>query len=355
MGRNQLSRSRDSKDMAHTSGRSIRIGLVADTHEAAEPWTLIEELGKQKCDFYVHLGDIGGSQLTTRFVHEFKRTLGNLDHLGRKDRERYEKLRSQGLTPIWSYIEMRMGDSLDLRKQRMDETVASYSQVIGGLSKLKPVYFVSGNIDRALAGFENIKPLFEKNGVTLISEPKTIDLGDQAVILWPSMKVLNQEFARQLDEIVDDLGGRLRSKKRAVVLAHEQLFKGPPPNKYAENVERAGFKALTVPYFEPSPTWRHLLKLFRSLPPSVDLAFVHGHVHDPCYVIQAGAPYLKGTGEFGLEYRLHGINSGCDGVKRGRRVVRIFCVPANEVMVLKLETQNVRIESVAGGGAWRTT
>ena len=347
MSKNRLSTSTSSSDMAYSNKRDIRIGIVADTHEASDPRLLIEELGRQSCDFYVHLGDIGGSPLTTRLVHEYKQTLGNLDHLNREDRERFDQLRNQGLTPIWSYIEMRMGESQELRQQRLDETTASYALVIEAMAKLEPVYFVSGNIDRALANSDSVRPAFEKNGVSLITEPRLIDLDDQAVVLWPSMKVLSPEFARNLERVIDDFNGRLRSKRRVVVMAHEQLFKGPPPAKYAENVERAGYKALTVPYFEPSPTWQYLLRLFRALPLSTDLAFVHGHVHDPCQVIQAGAPYLKGTPEAGLEYRLYGIATACNGgIKRGRRTLRIFCVPANEAMVLMLEPHRVRIESV---------
>lgn len=352
MGRNLMSTSTSAQDMRHIK-TDTRIGIVADTHEASDPQTLVERLEEQHCDFYVHLGDIGGSKLTNKLVHEYKQTLGNLDHLSPADRERFEQLRSQGLTPIWSYIEMRMGGDSELRRQRLIETGDSYALVIGAMSRLHPVYLLSGNVDRALANADNVRPSFERYGIPLVTEPMLVDLGDQAAALWPSMKVLTEEFAQHLEEVVNGFVGELQSKKRVVVLAHEQLFKGPPPKKYIENVERAGYKALTVPYFEPNPTWRQLLRLFRSLPTSVDLVFVHGHVHDPCQVIQAGAPYLRGTSELGLEYRLYGLASaGCDGAAgRGRRTVRIFCVPANEAMVLVLGRQRARIESI-GVDAW---
>lgn len=331
----------------------MRIGLVADTHVARDPLTLIEALGKQTCDFYVHLGDIGGSQLTSKLVHEFKQAGDNLSHLSRDERERFEQLKSQGMAPTLAYIEMRVGHDRDARERQLMETSASYARVVGSMSRLSPVYFLSGNIDRFVFRSDRVGPTFERNGVTLITEPEVIEFPDQAVVLWPSMKHLTPQLGQDLDRLVGDLSTRLRSKRRVIVLAHEQLFKGPPPKRYRENVARAGYKALTVPYFEPNPTYRYLLKMFRSLPSSVDLAFVHGHVHDPCRVIQAGAPYLKGNPQLGLVYRLHGIaatlSPGQHTIVR-RRTLRIFCVPANEAMVLALEDRGVKMRGVGGTG-----
>ncbi|MCL5961577.1 MAG: hypothetical protein M1358_20065 [Chloroflexi bacterium] len=329
----------------------LRIGLIADTHEASDPLALIRLLGRQRCDLNVHLGDIGGSKYTSKLVHEFKENLGNLDHLTPEDQESYDELRKKGTPAIWAYIEMRTRHDPKSHERRVLETTKSYASVIEAMSQLRRIFFVSGNIDRALSKMDGVRTILEENGVDLIAEPKLIELGDQAIALWPSMKPVTQKLARRLDTIIADFVNRLENKRRLVVLAHEQLFKGPVPKTYRENVKRAGLKALTVPFYEPNPTWVHLMSLFRLLPAYVDLVFVHGHVHDPCNVIMAGAPYLKGTPELGLAYRLYGFGSpssadNCD--RRGRRTVRIFCVPADEAMIIVLDGQGVRMETLGG-------
>ncbi|MBI4318935.1 MAG: hypothetical protein HY675_10620 [Chloroflexi bacterium] len=326
----------------------LRIGLVADTHEAQDPVSLIRRLGELGCDYHIHLGDIGGSRLASTLVREFKQRLGNMEHLSREEMHRFDQLKQGGMTPIWAYIETRLGSDPASRSRRVQETQHSYDTVVSEMSKLPATVFISGNIDKSLIKTEVVAPSFARHNARLVVEPSFIDIGATLAVLWPSIKATESQQLRRLEENVSELLHLAENKARVIVFAHEQLFKGPHPPKYKANAEAAGHTPMTVPYFEPNPSWKLLLHFLRTLPPTVGLAFVHGHVHDPQDVIQAGAPYMKGTLSEGLMYRLYGLGTpaSCHGAI-GRRTLRIFTVPANQVAVLGVGPDGVKFEVLA--------
>ena len=330
----------------------LRIGLISDTHEAENPADLIATLASQKCDLYVHLGDIGGSRLASKLVREFKQTLGNLDHLSQSERGRFEDLRMQGMPPMWAYIETKLGADSEAREKRAAEARESYLEVLRAMNMLSNVIMVSGNIDNSLLRTHVLGSDMNEECPRLVSEPELLDLGSRAIIVWPSIKNPSPAIAARVHDLLDSFTQSVRGKEQVIVFAHEQIYKGPSPARYKENVEAAGLQATTVPRYEPNPCWRKLLHLFRSLKPSQDAAMVYGHVHDPHQVIQAGAPYLKGSSSQGLRYRLHGLGSKeatqAPG-RNGRRTVRLFTIPADAVCVLHLTPRRMRLETVYAG------
>ncbi len=327
-----------------------RIGIVSDTHDAQDPVGLIRKLGRQDCDYYVHLGDIGGSRLVAKLVREYKQSLGSLDNLSPEDRRHFHDLRKQGLTPVWAYIETKLGSDLQARSQRLKETRQSWDVVLAEMSKLPDPLFVSGNIDSSLIKTNVVAPEFHRHGLFLIVQPHFLELDSGLAILWPSMKGTEAELVKQLDQTVEQLVELSQNRSRVVILAHEPLFKGPRPHRYMANVEASGLTASTVPYFEPNPSWKLLLRLLRAVPAEVELAFVYGHVHDPHHVIQAGAPYLRGSLAEGLEYRLFGLGSPAAQYRaKGRRALRMFCVPSSRVAVLTVGQDSLQFEIVAVG------
>ncbi|MCL5962080.1 MAG: metallophosphatase family protein [Chloroflexi bacterium] len=328
---------------------TMRIGLISDTHESENPAELIARLGAQQCDLYIHLGDIGGSRLASKFVRQFKQTLGNVDHLSEDNRRRFEELKRQGLTPMWAYIETNLGADPASRLRREKEARDSYLEVFRAMSRLPNAIMVSGNIDNSLLRSHIIGAEIKLQELPLVVEPKLLDLGFRAIILWPSMKNCSGEALAHLNEQVDAFVRAVADKEQILVFAHEQIYKGPSPSKYRENVESAGYCAMTVPRYEPNPRWPLLLRLFRSLKPTQQAAMVYGHVHDPHHVIQAGAPYLKGSLPEGLRYRLYGLGSpekACIPYSGGRQSIRLYTIPTDAVAILNLTRKRMKLEIV---------
>lgn len=329
----------------------MRIGLVADTHEATEPLGLVSELRRHACEMNIHLGDIGGSPFVVAWAREFKANPHYPAGAPPAERQRFEELVRQGMPLIGAYIEAKLQDEPELRRRRRQETQESYDALIGAMSSLASPVFLAGNVDRSLLRAEIVTHCFVKHGVAPVTEPQLLGLGDVALLLWPSMKVADPGAASQLVESIQHWAEQLQDKHRVVVLAHEQLFKGPSPLRYRGNVEAAGHTPKTIPYFEPNPGRAFLLRLLRAVPAVAPTHYVHGHVHDDHTVIQAGAPYLRGAEGEGLEYRLYGLaawRGRPDGRHRERRTIRIYPIPVNTVGVLTLANDSFNLALYPG-------
>lgn len=320
----------------------MRIGLIADTHEVREPLSLIARLGAIGCQRNVHLGDIAGSWAITEMVRRFKRE-DNLDALSEAQKQRYAEHRGAGLSPVAAYIEAFLGDDVHLRGKRKAEIEKGYSQVAAAMRRLPGAVLLAGNVDNVLLRVPGNRAALERQGVHLLATPEVLEDKEVAILAWPSSR--HCEIA-DLPRLCQKATQLAVEKGALVVLAHEQLFRGPTPASYRANAAERGWRPTTIPHFEPNPSWPVLLDLFRSLPASVLVSYVSGHVHDPQEVLQAGARYLKGTVLDGMVCRLWGFGGSADAGRlrgRGRRLLRHFHVPAGRVAVLNVEATRTRL------------
>lgn len=325
--------------------RPLKIGLLSDTHESANPQSLIDRLRGLGCDLHVHLGDVGGARGVMQAVRDFKRSLGSLEGLTDKQRQDYARLTAEGASPMRAYGEAVLGADPEVREQRRRETQESYAEVLRALNDLANVHCLAGNVDKVLFKAGVLTSPDVVHSVTLVTRPVCLEFGHRAVVLWPSMRGRDPEQDRLLRELVADFVGRAEGKRQVVVLGHEQLFKGPVPRVYKSRVEDRGLDAVTVPWFEPSPSWRYLVSFFRQLPPDVEAGYVFGHVHDAQEVIEAGIPHL-GRGP-GMRYRLYGLGHTVLPADRGmslRRVLPMYYVPTDRVATLSLGPEGLEWE-----------
>lgn len=339
---------RQGATMPRASQGSLRIGLISDTHESADPQALVARLQRLQADLNVHLGDIGGARCVMDAVREFKRSMGSLERLTERQRQEYARLIEQGLPPMRAYGEAVLGAQQSDREQRRLETQQSYVSTLSALSVLRNVYCLAGNVDNLLLRAGVISDQNGEHAVTLVTRPVWLDCDDSAVVFWPSMRVRDDQDGDRLRGTVAAFVDRAQTKRRVVVLGHEQLFKGPLPRVYKARVQAKGLDAVTIPWFEPSPTWRYLMTLFRMLPPEVETAYIFGHMHDGQEVVNAGMPHLKRP--HGLQYRLYGLGhvvSPADRGREGRRCLPMFYVPSERVGVLTLGNEGLKWEVLA--------
>ncbi len=330
----------------------LRIGLIADTHELEEPISLIRQLGKLGCDYNIHLGDIGASPTGMKMVRIFKERKDSMMLLTEEQRREFHELVRNGVTPVGAWVEITVGNTEEARLLRRTETEKFYHDVVTTMETLHRPIILGGNVDKVHQRLELVGRLFRDRQMPFINEPAILHVEDNAIVLWPSMSPMME--GHRLERIACDFAEQLRGKRRVAVLAHEQLFRGPVPSVYRENVERAGFKATTIPHYEPSSTRKYVLGMLRALQ-HAQVCFVHGHVHDPQEVLAAGAPHLRSRNGNGLEYRLYGLGNGSPRPSdntSSRRTFPTYCVGARQVAVLTSSSEGFRFETFGADDQW---
>jgi hypothetical protein len=319
----------------------LRIGLIADTHEADEPVRLTEALVALGCDLAVHLGDVGGSREITAAVRRIKQYPESVADLPADRRALHQEFLSRGLSPLRAYLATVLDDSPDARWGRMLETQRNYEQIVDLLAGLPDALCLSGNTDRVLmARNQALVAPFALTGLTFLVWPAWREIAGHLIVFWPSLG-RDQVADPRVDTFVDKVIERARRHESIAVIAHEQLFKGPPPAAYRRNALARGHRPLTVPHYEPTTSWPPLTRLLRGLPRSARVAFLHGHVHDSNEVLGAGAPYLRRLPGGALEYR---VPAGPEAP--GRRIPS-YSVPIEHLAVLTLGPKAITFD------AWR--
>jgi hypothetical protein len=344
------SENQQSSGNSRVDSSTLRIGLISDTHEADDPVELTRSLKTLDCDWYVHLGDVGGSKSWMQAVRAFKQSMGALEGLSEAQRQDYQQRLQGGASHLRAYAESVLGLDPAGNERRLAEIKANYLAVLNALGEFEHAYCLTGNVDRALFKGGVIEDVRSQYPVTLVTTPLWLDHGDSAVVFWPSMRVENTDRARRLNAIVNDFVERGADKARIVILAHEQIFKGPPPRVYKHRIQAAGLDAVTIPWYEPNPTRHYLGEFLRRLSPQVEITFVFGHVHDPLHVIQAGVPHLLSDHRrLGLRYRLYGLGNNVIERDRGlhlRRQLTLYYVPIERLARLSIGSRGVSWEEI---------
>lgn len=310
----------------------LRIGLIADTHEADEPVLLTEALTRLDCDVYVHLGDVGGSREITRAVRQIKQYPESVGDLTPDRQALHAEFVARGLSPLRAYLATVLDDGAEARWGRMLETQQNYERIVDLLAGLPDALCLSGNTDRVLmARNQALVAPFALTGLPFLIWPAWREIRGHLIVLWPSLG-RDQVADPRTDDFVDKAIDRAGRHESVAIIAHEQLFKGPSPDAYRRNALERGHRPLTVPHYEPTTSWRPLTRLLRGLPRSARVAFLHGHVHDSNEVLGSGAPYLRRQADGGLDYR---VPAGPEAP--GRRVAS-YSVPIEHVAVLSLDS-----------------
>ncbi|MBI2940741.1 MAG: hypothetical protein HYY04_09925 [Chloroflexi bacterium] len=315
-------------------GAPLRLGLIADTHDADDAAASIGALAGVSADLYVHLGDVGTAPIVVDLVRTFKTDPRWEEHLEPAERERYRAMVSQGTRPVLAYIDVRIGQDPALRQLRYTQTVESYTAAARCLARLGQVTVVVGNVDRAWLRDAEIRRVLQRPEIRLVEWPEVMPVGDRALLLWPSLRA-HEANCQQLEAELPALRTALAPARQVIVCAHEQTFRGPSPARYQANLRRRGLIPRTVPAFAPNPTRHLLVRLLRTLADDLPVAIASGHIHDAPEVVAIGTGYLRRLPSGGLGYRLFGGG-------QYRRLVELFPVPSDRPAVLHCDEADER-------------
>jgi hypothetical protein len=325
----------------------IRIGLISDTHEADEPLAVIEQLRAQKCEWNIHLGDIGGSETSRALVREFKENGHVLDRLTTTQRTHYDALIRQGRRDVLAWLQVTVGDDPVAAATRRQETAISYSSIIMAMRSLPNHRLLAGNVEHINGRGPLIAEVLERHQEALVMHPLTVALDGGTLVLWPSLHPRPSEVELRL--ITEAIRHEIRPDAPVFLISHEQMFKGPIPARYRERVEANGRPPASIPYYEPNTTRMGMLHLLRVLPFTTELALIHGHVHDTDEVIATGAPYLRDRRDSSrLALRLFGLGHRdqrpASGQWQAPRRASNYCIPAGRVAILSLDGSSYTME-----------
>jgi hypothetical protein len=327
---------------------AVRIGFVSDTHEADDPLAVIEQLRGLQCDWNIHLGDIGGSPTSRRLVREFKEDGRILERLSVEERARYDTLVQQGQRDILAWLQVTTGNDPQAAAIRRQETADSYYTIIAAMSLLPNHLFLAGNVEHITGRGPMLAEILRQRHERLIVEPEVLSTPEGTIILWPS--AASKLDTSQLVDLAGSLRRQIHPGGPVIMASHEQIFKGPTPVVYRRRVETTGRPPASIPFYEPNTARFGMLRLLRQLPPTTPMVMVHGHIHDTCEVIAAGAPYLRDGQGAGLAVRLYGLSHQREERSQQpagvRRRVPSYCVPAGRVVEMAIGEGSYNIRTL---------
>lgn len=317
------------------------VSILADLHKADDPIALIEKAKKKGQDKLVLNGDLTTSDVVQDMVDDFKEANDDdrMPDLDDAESELFEQYEKQGYPKIRAYMKAKFEANTELWQQEIDhlkETLEKYSDA---LKEFEDVVFIPGNVEVAYPEkMQIVQEVFAENGIDVVDSPRAEKISEKASILyWPSVDPQEDPAAaKEFEKKVPELANELDCKEKVFVLAHEQLFHGPPPERYLENVKESGQEATTVPRYMPNPTRDELLNLFKQLDEQTKIVYVGGHIHDPQKVVRSGFPLEEGEhGGMAWEYR----------TKDSEHDIEMFQAPANELAQLIASEETTQFNS----------
>jgi len=345
------------------------IGVPSDTQDlkgseqikrALEPLRKLEQ-GGVDLDMIVHIGDVGGTGIISKYVREGKGLEVRYDKESQEDKlseemEDYKKLINSSEYQEFSKELKIKGVEQDIviyalwrakQEKKYQESLEDMRRwvedVVKQLGEFKSeVKHIVGNADRAIPEkLEAVQTLLKEQNIETYDKPIHLDLDKKkSLVFWPSINV-NEKDDKQMQELnntMDEFAEKMKDKESVLIFAHETPFKGPKkPGVYQTRVEDAGLPGSErVPYKQFLPISKYILELCRRLPAKTKIALTCGHMHAPREIIGVGTQYLKFNEEGKAKLRLFGLDKTINKEKYEtipgqKRTVDLYYLPAGEV------------------------
>lgn len=289
--------------------------------------------------FTILMGDLPTSGVEDRLIEEFKKAGGSksklsLDNVAEK--ELYdENVKKRGGTPrAGAYLatKLRGQEALRALRERLDKN----RDVARCLRELSNPIVIPGNAETNAPYDTGLAEAYKQEHVPYYEEPRIIDLGQRALVIWPSFKdpksyspAERKLFEDAMAEKTRELARSLVNKKEIIIVTHEQPFFGS--RKYKEKVKEAGYQPYGAPYKGVNPSHRQIKRLIVGLPQDCKVGLAFGHLHSQQDVVLAGTglqlPQTNAGGMGDLAIYSKPIEGGDSLVKK----VALFYVPQGDV------------------------
>ncbi len=355
-------------------GAKYRFGVISDTQDrqgpeiarTLAPLRKLEDEGVE-LDFIVHIGDLAGTGIISKYVKETKQLVSHYDlekgqDILNDDIEQYKKIINspeyrefandlknkdveQDIVIYALWLAKEHGE-LDQALQDMESLIKNVTSQLGEFKSA--VEHIMGNADRAFPQkLEATQKLLKENNIESYDRPVHLSLSQEAsIVFWPSMQVgeNDKEQVSDLQKLIDQFARDMKDKKTVLIFAHETPLKGPKkPGVYEKRVKEAGLEGSErVPYIQFLPISKYVLELARRLPANAKIAITAGHMHVPCETMEAGTQYIKFDKEGKAKMRLFGLGSKIDRenyeiIPTGKRTFDLYYLPEGEVGTFEIK------------------
>lgn len=349
----------------HEKQPGVELYLVSDLHGLSQR-ELDQLLGKlrnvaqeggkkeenKKRRFTVLMGDLPASEREDSYIREFKAARGDksklrFDHPGQE--EIFDDIVRKRGWRAGAYRAAKLNTPTELKIARRG-AVERNKSIAEKLHDLPYPIVYTGNAETN-SPYGGVDEAYKEQKISYFTNPELIDLGERALIIWPSQKdpkSLSDEERDSFNELMEKSMRRLlkesEGKKEIIILSHEQLFHGS--RKYEERVKETG----SVPYGSPhrgvNPSGKYIRKLISSLPKETRIALVFGHMHDPQNVMLQGTGFKFEETESGGLGRLYISSKPDGGDEKNIRSVELFYIPHNTVGVLQAGGEGFKFKKV---------
>lgn len=331
-------------DLHGLSGKKLDSVLKGLKAEAAK-------IGDENDSVYsIIMGDLPTSETDEVLVREFKSAGHDKTKLtfNSPEEERvFDEIVAKRGWRAGAYRVARLSNP-ELRQKAEEETRKINKNIAKQMGDLPNPLVFAGNAETnsPYGGYESS---YEEAEIPFYFEPKLIDLGERAIIIWPSVpdpKSLNeaekQTWDSKIQEIVRKFVQQLEGKKELMIVAHEQLFMGS--KNYKENLADEGKKAYGNPSQGVNPSRPYIHRLISSLPAETKIGFVFGHLHSDEETIKQGTSLTFLESESGGMGKRLSWNPSVDGTSRQTREIDMFYVPQGQVGILTMGQEGFRFE-----------
>ena len=309
-----------------------------------------KDAGDNAQKFTVLMGDLPSSDTQDEIIRQFKSAQHNKTRLNFADPEEeqtFDRIVEKRGWRAGAYLSAKLNTPKKVAGAR-DEALGKNRKVAERLARLpNPIVFPGNAETNAVYG--SVGAVYEENGVPYYQEPRVVDLGERALVIWPSFKdpkSYSGEDKRKFKELMTsktrELADLLANKKEVLIITHEQPFYGS--RQYKELVEKAGYKAYGAPFNGVNPSREYIMRLIGSLPKNSKIGIAFGHLHSPEQAVVAGTGLkLEQTGTGGMgNFKV--TTKPVDGGEANTKGVEFFYIPQDEVGVVTIGKEGFRFE-----------
>jgi hypothetical protein len=326
-----------------------RITVLADMHNPAAMAERVEKMQELGGDINVMIGDAFDSEIRSKIIAEFKADNQKaLDALSVEEREVYDKLLAATKNRIRSYWLARVQAHPELLQDILIEVDDAYELFVQHFKQLPNGKWLYGNVERSFEQsevFEHSKIVNEEpEGIEAVKHPEILSEDEHSItVLFPSMPP-DEAHAQVVEEFMSDLEQRVTANpelKNLVIIAHENLFYGRPPQQFEQKMAEAGIEKYYIPFYMPNNYRRELLDFIFKVPEGVAVKFVYGHLHDPKEVTQKGMAFKDSADGLGMEW---GVNQKDPTTgERRTRTFDMYQLPFQSIHTIDIDDDDVTI------------
>lgn len=327
-----------------------RIVILSDTHDSLAVPEKVEQMKSLDGDINVHIGDVFDSKIRAEILGIFKVNQDlAIEQLTEREKEIFDHLVADGNVPIRAYWMARVRANPELLQNIKVELDQAYEIFVSTFRELPKAKWLYGNVEQSYVqstDFQKTKVVKDKQeNIEAVSLPKTFYEDEKNLgVLFPSLPK-KENITEQVNNFLHELEIKIKENsnlRNVIIIAHEYLYHGLPPEKFKEKMAEARIEEYYVPFYLPNNYRKEILDFIFKIPEGVNVKFIYGHLHDSKEITQAGIAFKHADDKVGMRW---GVNK--KDKQTGERKTRYFDMyqlPFQSIHTIDIRGADIKIE-----------